>query len=95
MRYLKPFNICDFQDAVKSGQFKIQRGQLVYCSESDKKNFSVYVGHTKHTIHCIHGSSTSDALKSFRAYKKRIDKLAELRAAKLRLAQLEEEYHAL
>ena len=95
MQFIKAFNINNFSSAVRSGQLKLQQGQLVYCNDSDKKNLSVYVGHTKHTIHCIHGGSTAEAVADYRAYKKRIDALVAVREAKAELKRLEAIYHSL
>jgi len=53
MKYLKTLNVWDhsIQQAIKSGQIKLQVGQWLSCGNGRK---SRYVSHTKHTMNVVH-----------------------------------------
>lgn len=61
MKYLKTLDLWQptIQDAICSGQIKLQRGQWLTCGVSNKR--CRYVSHTKRTINVIHWQGTSTA----------------------------------
>lgn len=63
MRYIKTLNIWDsgIQEAIQSGQIKLQRGAWLRCGSQGKR--CRYVSHTKNTIHVVHWQGTSTATR--------------------------------
>ena len=60
MKYLKTLNVWDYsiQEAIKSGQIKIQVGQWLLCGNGRK---SRYVSHTKHSMNVVHWQGSAKA----------------------------------
>jgi len=59
MKYLKTLNVWDYsiQDAIRSGQIKLQVGQWLRCGTSGKR--CRYISHTKHSLNVVHWQGTS------------------------------------
>ena len=92
MKFIKPININTFAGAVRSGQFKLQTGQLVYTDDRDK-TLSVYVGTTGKSIHCIHGATTKQAQQKYREYKQYLEKINRLHELQKEVGELKRELH--
>jgi hypothetical protein len=63
MRFLPTIDLwaSGIQQAIQSGQIKLQVGQWVQCGQGEK---SRYLGHTKHTFDCVHWQGSGKRTKA-------------------------------
>lgn len=62
MKFIKTLNVWEasIQDAIKSGQIKLQVGQWLTCGLSNDKKCR-YVSHTSKTLNVVHWQGSSEA----------------------------------